>query len=83
MRINKEFMYMYWTPVPMMKFDYAMTKARFLKLYVSFQMSEWIFYETTCTNMNFGRGLVTGRMWNEDGELLATIVQESLFRVKL
>ena len=46
-------------------------------------MNDWIYYETVCSNMNFGRGLVTGKMWSENGELLATITQETLFRTKL
>ena len=52
-------------------------------LLLLFQMNDWIYYETVCSNMNFGRGLVTGKMYSENGELLATITQETLFRTKL
>lgn len=48
-----------------------------------FQMNEWNFLETRSSTMNRSRGLAYGYMWNRKGELVASLVQETLARVKL
>ena len=43
---------------------------------------EWFFMELFGESLNGGRGLYSGSMFNERGELIARIMQESLFRAR-
>ena len=42
---------------------------------------EWVLYTQTSPNSRGGRGLATGRMFSEDGRLLASVAQEIMVRV--
>ena len=42
---------------------------------------EWVLYVQESPNSRGGRGLATGRMYNRDGDLLASVAQEVMIRV--
>lgn len=42
---------------------------------------EWVLYTQNSPNSRGGRGLATGRMFSEDGRLLASVAQEIMVRV--
>jgi acyl-CoA thioesterase-2 len=46
-----------------------------------FRADEWFLYDCTSPTASGGRGLATGRMFAEDGTLIATVVQEGLLRL--
>jgi acyl-CoA thioesterase-2 len=46
-----------------------------------FRADEWCLYESESPSASDGRGLATGRIWSRDGHLLASVMQEGLFRV--
>lgn len=43
---------------------------------------EWIFMDLVGESLNGGRGLYSGSMFNEQGQLVARLMQESLFRAR-
>jgi acyl-CoA thioesterase II len=45
------------------------------------RVDEWVFYQTQSDWANHGRGLVQGKMFNREGRLLATVMQEALLRL--
>ncbi|GMR39650.1 hypothetical protein PMAYCL1PPCAC_09845, partial [Pristionchus mayeri] len=48
----------------------------------SFNANDWMLIEMESTNAAHGRGLTRGRIWNERGELIASISQEVVMRTK-
>jgi len=42
----------------------------------------WILYTQSSPSASGGRGLASGRMFNTDGVLLATVAQEGMMRLK-
>lgn len=46
-------------------------------------MNEWLLYEAGAQQMCSGRALCRGRLWTEDGLLVATVLQEGIIRAKL
>ena len=47
-----------------------------------FKMDEWLLYEMTSPNANSGRGLNFGRIYSQDGRLVASTAQEGLMRLR-
>lgn len=47
-----------------------------------FKMDEWLLYEIDSPNASGTRGLVRGNIYNRQGELVATAVQEGVMRFK-
>ncbi len=45
-----------------------------------FRADEWLLYESESPAASGGRGLATGRIWTEEGRLVASVVQEGLLR---
>ena len=43
---------------------------------------DWILYTQSSPSASGGRGLASGRMFNTDGVLLATVAQEGMMRLK-
>lgn len=43
---------------------------------------EWLLYVQRSPSASGGRGLIEGRIWNRAGELVATVTQEGMIRVK-
>lgn len=43
---------------------------------------EWLLYAQESPSATGGRGLSEGRIWTRDGQLVATVVQEGMIRVK-
>jgi acyl-CoA thioesterase II len=41
---------------------------------------QWLLHDVGCTTLVAGRGLSIGRVFSEDGEHIATVAQEALFR---
>jgi acyl-CoA thioesterase II len=46
-----------------------------------FLADEWFLYDCNSPSASGGRGLATGRFFTQDGQLVATVVQEGLLRV--
>ncbi|MBA0124931.1 acyl-CoA thioesterase II [Haloechinothrix sp. YIM 98757] len=46
-----------------------------------FRADEWLLYDTESPTASGARGLATGRFFDSDGRLIATVVQEGLLRV--
>ncbi|MBQ0924718.1 acyl-CoA thioesterase II [Saccharopolyspora endophytica] len=46
-----------------------------------FRADEWFLYDCASPSASGGRGLATGRFFSQDGQLVATVVQEGLLRV--
>lgn len=46
-----------------------------------FRVDEWLLYELDSPTAQGGRGLTHGRFFNRAGELVASVAQESMFRV--
>jgi acyl-CoA thioesterase-2 len=46
-----------------------------------FRADEWFLYDCSSPSASGGRGLATGRVFAQDGSLIATVVQEGLLRV--
>ncbi|HIF9190755.1 TPA: acyl-CoA thioesterase, partial [Photobacterium damselae] len=47
-----------------------------------FRMDEWLLYVIDSPSASGGRGLVHGEIHNQQGELVASAVQEGLMRMK-
>lgn len=47
-----------------------------------FKMDEWLLYEMDAPNANGGRGLNFGRIYSQDGRLVASTAQEGLMRLR-
>lgn len=47
-----------------------------------FKMDDWLLYEIDSPNVNGTRGLVRGKIFNRQGELVASAVQEGVMRFK-
>ena len=45
-----------------------------------FRADEWLLYDQTSPSASGGRGLAVGRVFTEDGRLVATVAQEGLIR---
>jgi acyl-CoA thioesterase-2 len=45
-----------------------------------FRADEWWLYDQVSPSASGGRGLVTARVFTEDGTLVATVAQEALIR---
>ena len=45
-----------------------------------FRMDEWLLYSTESPSASNGRGLVSGKIFNQKGELVATTMQEGVIR---
>lgn len=43
---------------------------------------DWLFYEKSAAAVGPGRGLVTGRIFNRDGTLAASVAQEALLHFR-
>lgn len=69
---------MYWGTDPVIgaSLDHAMWFHR------PFRADEWFLYDCGSPTAAGGRGLATGRFFSRDGRLIATVVQEGLFRVR-
>ncbi|WP_243793448.1 acyl-CoA thioesterase II [Saccharopolyspora gloriosae] len=46
-----------------------------------FRADEWLLYDCASPSASGARGLATGRFFSQDGQLVATVVQEGLLRV--
>jgi acyl-CoA thioesterase-2 len=46
------------------------------------RMDEWLLYEMDSPNANGGRGLNFGRIYSQDGRLVASTAQEGLMRLR-
>ncbi|KOV85839.1 acyl-CoA thioesterase [Nocardia sp. NRRL S-836] len=46
-----------------------------------FRADEWLLYDTASPSSSGNRGLATGQFFTQDGQLVATVVQEGLIRV--
>ena len=46
-----------------------------------FRADEWLLYDTASPSASGNRGLATGQFFTQDGQLVATVVQEGLIRV--
>nr|WP_225978516.1 acyl-CoA thioesterase II [Gandjariella thermophila] len=46
-----------------------------------FRADEWVLYDCASPSASGGRGLATGRFFDRDGTLIATVVQEGLLRI--
>ena len=47
-----------------------------------FRADEWLLYSQESPSMSGGRGLTTGHFFHRDGSLVASVVQEGLFRIR-
>ena len=47
-----------------------------------FRADEWLLYSQESPTMSGGRGLTTGHFFRRDGTLVASVVQEGLFRIR-
>lgn len=47
-----------------------------------FRADEWVLYDCASPSASGGRGLATGRFFSRDGQLVATVVQEGLVRIR-
>lgn len=47
-----------------------------------FRADEWLLYDCSSPSASGARGLANGRFFSRDGQLVATVVQEGLLRVK-
>ena len=47
-----------------------------------FRVDEWLLYAQESPNLAGGRGLTTGHFFRRDGTLVASVVQEGLFRIR-
>ncbi len=47
-----------------------------------FRVDEWLLYDQASPSASGGRGLATGRLFSEDGRLVASAVQEGLVRLR-
>jgi acyl-CoA thioesterase-2 len=47
-----------------------------------FRADEWVLYDCESPSASGGRGLATGRFFSRDGQLIATVVQEGMLRVR-
>ncbi|MEZ4333852.1 MAG: acyl-CoA thioesterase II [Myxococcota bacterium] len=47
-----------------------------------FRADEWLLYAQESPNMSGARGLTTGHFFRRDGTLVASVVQEGLFRIR-
>ena len=47
------------------------------------QIDDWLLYESAAVQMHNSRSLCHGRLWTEDGKLVATVAQEGVIRGKL
>lgn len=45
-------------------------------------MDDWVLYQTSSPSASGARGLCTGHFYSADGQLLATVVQEGLMRLR-
>jgi acyl-CoA thioesterase-2 len=45
-----------------------------------FRADEWLLYDQVSPSASGGRGLALGRLFSEDGRLVATVAQEGLIR---
>jgi acyl-CoA thioesterase-2 len=45
-----------------------------------FRADEWLLYDQTSPSAHGGRALTTGRIFNQQGDLVASVVQEGLTR---
>ena len=45
-----------------------------------FRMDEWVLYDMESTSANGGRGLVKGQFFNQQGDLIASAMQEGVIR---
>jgi acyl-CoA thioesterase II len=45
------------------------------------RMTDWVLMDLLPESTNGGRGMYTGRIWSRNGQLVASLAQESLFRV--
>jgi len=48
----------------------------------AFRVDEWLLYDQASPSASGGRGLATGRLFTEDGRLVASAVQEGLVRLR-
>ncbi|GAA97806.1 hypothetical protein E5Q_04485 [Mixia osmundae IAM 14324] len=51
--------------------------------YNDFDCSEWLFYHMECPRAAHGRGVVTGRIFTQDGKLAIVVAQEGVVRANL
>ncbi|MFC5289131.1 acyl-CoA thioesterase II [Actinokineospora guangxiensis] len=47
-----------------------------------FRADEWVLYDCESPSASGGRGLATGRFFTRDGQLIATVVQEGMLRIR-
>ncbi len=47
-----------------------------------FRVDEWLLYEVTSTSASFSRGFSNGSIFNQAGELVASVAQEGLIRLR-
>lgn len=47
-----------------------------------FRVDEWLLYDQTSPSASGGRGLATGRLFTADGDLVVSVVQEGLLRLR-
>ena len=47
-----------------------------------FKMDEWLLYSIESTNASHSRGLVRGEIFNQKGQLVASVMQEGVMRMK-
>lgn len=47
-----------------------------------FRVDEWLLYEVTSSSASFGRGFSNGSIFNQAGELVASVAQEGLMRLR-
>ncbi|GGK40164.1 acyl-CoA thioesterase [Nocardia camponoti] len=45
-----------------------------------FRADEWLLYDQTSASAGYGRALTSGKIWNQQGDLVASVVQEGLIR---
>ncbi len=48
----------------------------------SFRADEWLLYEQESPSMSNARGFTTGRLFTADGQLVVSVAQEGLFRIR-
>jgi acyl-CoA thioesterase-2 len=46
-----------------------------------FRADEWLLYDQSSPSAHGGRALTTGRIFNQDGDLVASVTQEGLTRI--
>jgi acyl-CoA thioesterase-2 len=47
-----------------------------------FRADEWLLYDQVSPSASGGRGLAIGRLFTQDGRLVATVAQEGLIRLR-